>query len=161
MPRITPVQAGGLQVCAFLDVIAVSEIGTELLAVSDDGYDVLVGSTASKPLLFHSYADHPDVFNQALNSDAAGRYQQMYEWWPAYKRQLGLKDFSPLSQDMVALQLMRECHAIVLVQAGQLEEAVFACSSRWASFPGNNYGQHIQSLELLAQAFKASGGIIS
>ena len=161
MPRITPALAGGLQVCAFLDVIAVSEIGTELLAVSDDGYNVLVGSTASKPLLFHSYADHPDVFNPDENSDAAGRYQQMYEWWPAYKRQLGLKDFSPVSQDMVALQLMRECHAIVLVQAGQLEEAVFACSSRWASFPGNNYGQHTQTLATLAQAFKASGGIIS
>lgn len=38
MPRITPQQAGGLNRCAFLDMIAYSEIGQQLLAESDDGY---------------------------------------------------------------------------------------------------------------------------
>ena len=59
---------------AFLDMIAFSEIGPALLAKSDDGYDVLVGSTPDRPLLFTSYAEHPNILNAACNSTAAGRY---------------------------------------------------------------------------------------
>jgi len=58
---ILPEIAGGKNRCAFLDMIAHSEIGPELLAVSDDGYDVLVGSTAAHPLLFKDYRTHPNM----------------------------------------------------------------------------------------------------
>ena len=47
MPRITAQQAGGQNRCAFLDMLAASEIGAALLAETDDGYNVLVGSTPS------------------------------------------------------------------------------------------------------------------
>jgi muramidase (phage lysozyme) len=63
---------------AFLDLIAASE-GTPVIPGSDDGYDVLVGATRKHPLLFHSYAEHPNVFNRELDSTAAGRYQIIHK----------------------------------------------------------------------------------
>ena len=143
---------------AFLDMIAASEIGPALLAVSDDGYNVLVGSTAAHPLLFRSYADHPDVLNAALDSTAAGRYQLLYRWWVPYKRLLGLADFSPASQDAVALQQIKERGALPLIDAGNIGGAIAACSNIWASLPGNNYGQHVNSIDMLIGAYEAAGG---
>ena len=33
--------------------------------------------------------------NPKLKSTGAGRYQLLSRWWDAYRKQLGLKDFSP------------------------------------------------------------------
>ena len=46
--------------------------------------------------------------NPKLKSTGAGRYQLLSRWWDAYRKQLGLKDFSPKSQDAVALQQIKE-----------------------------------------------------
>ncbi len=146
---------------AFLDMIAWSEIGPALLAESDDGYNVLVGSTPAKPLLFTSYADHPNVYNAAMNSTAAGRYQLLYRWWVPYKQMLGLMDFSPASQDAVALQQIRERGALPLIESGAITSAISRCSNIWASLPGNNYGEHTNAIPALLEAFKTSGGAIS
>ena len=85
MCRISTADAGGPNVCAFLDTLAVSELGARLLAVSDDGYNVLVGSTWSHPHLFASYADHPRTLvplpNLGIKSSAAGRYQFLERTW--------------------------------------------------------------------------------
>jgi muramidase (phage lysozyme) len=146
---------------AFLDAIAFSEIGTALLAVSDNGYNVLVGSTPAVPLLFQSYNRHPCIHNQKMNSDAAGRYQFMGRFWDHYKMQLNLQNFGPASQDIWALQLIRECKALDDIEAGHISEALYKCRSRWASLPGANYGQHEQSLGSLLAAFARSGGAIT
>lgn len=139
-------------------MIAFSEIGPALLAVSDNGYNVMVGSTPDKPLLFASYVTHPRVHNHAMNSDAAGRYQFMGRYWPAYKQQLSLPDFGPESQDKWAIQLIKECHALDDVLTGHFTVAVGKCSSRWASFPAANYGQHENSLASLEDAYERAGG---
>jgi len=161
MARISAAQAGGQNRVAFLDTIASSEIGPALLAVSDDGYNVLVGSTPSKPLLFPSYATHPDVYNAALNSTAAGRYQLLFRWFGPYKTMLNLLDFSPISQDLIALQQIRERRALPLIDAGQFAAAVAACSNIWASLPGNSYGQHTNETAALQAAYLAAGGTLA
>ena len=38
-----------------------------------------------------------------------------FRWWDAYRKQLGLKDFSPKSQDAVALQRIKERGALPMV----------------------------------------------
>jgi muramidase (phage lysozyme) len=159
MARITAQQAGGANRVAFLDMIAHSEIGLLLLAETDDGYNVLVGSTPAKPLIFPSYATHPNVLNRALNSTAAGRYQLLFRWYKAYAALLKLTDFSPLSQDMIALQQIRERGAFALIDAGQFEAAVAKCSNIWASLPGNSYGQHTNDIAALKVAFVNAGGV--
>ena len=52
------------------------------------------------------------TLNPKLKSTGAGRYQLLSRWWDAYRKQLGLKDFSPKSQDAVALQQIKERGAL-------------------------------------------------
>lgn len=150
---------------AFLDMIAWSEIGPRLLALSDNGYNVIVGSTPEKPILFRGYADHPRRLveieigqGNVVRSTAAGRYQVLKRYFDAYREQLGLPDFSPASQDAIALQLIRECKALADVDAGRIETAIRKCASRWASFPGAGYGQHENKIAKLLDAYIAAGG---
>ena len=149
---------------AFLDMIAHSEIGPALLAISDNGYNVIVGSTAEHPDLFHSYADHPHKFvviNPHITSSAAGRYQLLGRYADVYRKQLKLPDFSPDSQDAIALQQIRECKALPDIEAGNFERAVTLCARIWASLPGAGYGQHENKLADLKNAYLAAGGSLA
>lgn len=160
MPRTSGINQN---LAAFLDTIAVSEIGKELIAASDDGYNVIVGSTASKPDLFVSYADHPRELvrlTPKLSSTAAGRYQQLSRNFDAYRKLLSLPDFGPRSQDKIAIQQIRECGAIPAIEAGDLATAIAKCAHIWASLPGAGYGQHENKLEKLRAAYVAAGGSI-
>ncbi len=146
---------------AFLDMLAWSEIGPALLAESDNGYNVLVGSTPVHPLLFHSYACHPNVLDVQLDSTAAGRYQTLHHWAGAYMTLLGLRDFGPASQDAIALQQIKECRALPLIDSGHLAPAIAACAHIWASLPGNTYNQRTNSLANLQAAYVAAGGTLA
>jgi muramidase (phage lysozyme) len=132
-----------------------------LLAVSDNGYNVCVGSTVAHPVLFPSYEKHPMIRSKKLNSDAAGRYQFMGKFWAFYKKTLGLPDFGPASQDRWALQLIGECRALALIDSGNLEAAISACRSRWASLPGAGYGQPEHFYSALEKAYTDAGGILT
>lgn len=161
MPFISPQQAGGKNVCAFLDAIAFSE-GTDngRQRTNNHGYDVIVGGG-----LFTSYADHPRKLvalpSLGIKSTAAGRYQLLSRYFDAYKKTLGLKDFSPLSQDLIAIQQIRERKALQLIQAGQFEQAVRQVRNIWASLPGAGYGQHEHKLENLLAAYRKAGGTVA
>ena len=147
---------------AFLDMIPVSELGAGLIAVSDRGYNVIVGSTAAAPILFDSYADHPrrTIFLPSIQnwSSAAGRYQILARYFDAYRVQLHLPDFGPDSQDAIAVQLIHECGALQMIEGGAIAAAIAACSSRWASFPGAAYGQHVNKIDALLLSFTSAGG---
>lgn len=150
---------------AFLAMIAVSELGAELLKKSDHGYNVIVGSTAKKPVLFDSYADHPRVLvnlpKLGIKSTAAGRYQILMRYYDAYKKTLKLQDFSPQSQDLIALQMICECGALPDVDKGRFAVAVNKCRSRWASLPNSGYGQHENNLDDLRLAYVNAGGVVA
>ena len=139
-------------------MVAFSE-GTSRMG--DNGYNVLVGSTPLHPLLFHSYADHPRILNQQFHSTAAGRYQLLERYFDHYKYLLGLHDFSPESQDQIALRQIRECGALPDIDAGDVATAVTRCAHIWASLPGAGYGQREQALDDLLAAFQHSGGILA
>ncbi|WP_285445494.1 glycoside hydrolase family 104 protein [Xanthomonas sp. fls2-241-TYG-148] len=158
MAVITPEQAGGRNVVAFLDMLAWSE-GTDngRQPTKDRGYDVLVGGG-----LFQGYADHPRVLvplpKLRISSTAAGRYQLLRRYYDAYSKSLRLPDFSPLSQDKIALQQIRERGALPLIQAGKVREAIARVSNIWASLPGAGYGQHEHKLDNLLAAYARAGG---
>ncbi|MBB5875878.1 glycoside hydrolase family 104 protein [Xanthomonas sp. 3498] len=161
MAFITPEQAGGRNVVAFLDMLAWSEgtdNGKQLTA--DHGYDVLVGGG-----LFRSYADHPrvlvDLPKLGIKSTAAGRYQLLQRYYVAYSKSLGLGDFSPLSQDLIALQQIKERGALKLIQAGNIKSAIAKVSNIWASLPGAGFGQHEHSIDDLLAAYKRAGGAVA
>lgn len=145
---------------AFLDMTAWSELGDKLLKNSDDGYNVVVGGT-----LFQGYAKHPGIYvdlpKLKIKSSAAGRYQILEKYAKHYMAQLGLPDFGPVSQDTIAIQLIKECKALDLIEAGYIEEAVKKCYSRWASFPGAGYGQREHAMDDLIAHFIAAGGVMA
>lgn len=166
MARIDANTAGSQNVVAFLDMIAHSEIGPKLLSVSDDGYNVIVGGTfmddRGTPEYFDDYADHPRqriwLPKLKLYSTAAGRYQHLARYFDAYKAKLHLPDFSPLSQDLIAIQQLRETRALPLIMEGNLAGAINRCANIWASLPGAGYGQHENKLSDLQLAYLNAGG---
>jgi muramidase (phage lysozyme) len=142
---------------AFLDLIAWSE-GTSTHPLTKwNGYDVIVTGVRGQEV-FSSFANHPFAAgrepqvirrNPLLTSTAAGRYQLLLRYWKIYREQLGLIDFSPASQDAVALQQIKERGALPLIANSQTDQAIRACSNVWASLPGNNYGQGGKTMKAL------------
>jgi len=161
MAEISETAAGGRNVLAFLDLIAWAE-GTDngRQPTRDRGYDVIVGGQ-----LFRGYADHPrvlvDLPKLGIQSTAAGRYQLLRRYYDAYRKTLNLRDFSPLSQDLIALQQIRERRALPLIQAGKITEAIAKVRNIWASLPGAGYGQHEQKLDRLLDVYRQAGGEVS
>lgn len=140
---------------AFLNMLAWSE-GTSTVAGSDNGYNVIVGGR-----LFNGYADHPRIkvdLGHDRFSTAAGRYQILERFFDAYKAILDLPDFSPASQDKIALAMITECGALADIDAGNVQKAIAKCASRWASLPGNNYGQKTHPIAKLVFIYRDSGG---
>lgn len=142
---------------AFLDMIAVSE-GT--YGLGDDGYNVIEGGD-----LFQSYADHPRVlvYLPKLNrfSTAAGRYNLSRLLWNSYSSKLHLPDFSPASQDAIAIHLIKECGALEDIDAGRFASAVDKCQKIWDSLLGVDYDQQKHRLEALKIAYVKAGGTIN
>lgn len=92
-------------------------------------------------------------------STAAGAYQTIKSTWLAKKRQLGLPDFGPASQDAAAVQLLRDRGAYSRLAAGDLAGAVAAARREWASLPGANYaGQGMRTMAQVAAWYQEAGG---
>ena len=146
-----------------LDLIAWSEGTSTSPLTRNNGYDVIV-SGIKGPSIFTDYSDHPFSHilpvevRPGLYSTAAGRYQILHGYFETYKHELKLPDFSPASQDAVAIQQIKERRALSLIEAGNIQGAIEDCSNIWASFPGNSYGQGGKSMSaLLAQWEKLNG----
>ena len=76
----------------------------------------------------------------------------------AYRKQLGLKDFSPKSQDAVALQQIKERGALPMIDRGD-GQAIDRCSNIWASLPGAGYISLSMAHSPIAK-FKEAGGTV-
>jgi len=141
---------------AFLDMISHSE-GTD--RYPDNGYKTIVGGAQ-----FTSYADHPrrliELPRLKIKSTAAGRYQLLSRYYDAYKKTLNLKDFSPASQDAIAVQQIRERKALGDIEAGNISSAINKCKNIWASLPGAGYGQHENTEQKLLAFYQKAGGVL-
>ena len=154
---------------AFLDMLAVSEGTSTSPATLNKGYDVIVTGVDKKPEVFSDYSTHPfakgrpsKVINsKGLTSNASGRYQFMLRDWGHYRDQLGLLDFGPVSQDLWAIQLIRERGALPLIDGGNFAVAVGRVRNLWASLPGAGYGQPEHPIERLQVAYVQAGGVLA
>lgn len=126
---------------ALLETIA----GTE----SAGSYQVIYGGQT-----FDSYADHPRIHvtiksgpNKGNTSTAAGKYQFIEPTWEAAKSALGLKDFSPESQDRAAWWVAQRDYAdrtnggnlLAALQSGKpsvLAQVGRKLAPTWTSLPG-------------------------
>lgn len=143
---------------AFLDTIAKCE-GTD----GPDGYRTLFGGK-----LFDGYVTHPNIrtpFRQTDNtpnySTAAGRYQILYNTFIRLQAKLGTVDFTPITQDKMALELIAEAGAMSDVKAGNFRAAIDKCARVWASLPASNYPQPKRDIAFAEQAYLNAGGAIA
>lgn len=154
----SPAALGGTNVAAFLYMLAVSE-GTDngRQATKCHGYDVMVGGSN-----FSDFTKHPRVLvtlnSKGLKSTAAGRYQFIASTWDDLVKRLKLADFTAVSQDLAAVELLKQCGAYNLLRACRFDAALQAARNLWASLPGAGYGQLEQKFETLRAAYLAAGG---
>ncbi|MFE8146546.1 glycoside hydrolase family 104 protein [Brenneria goodwinii] len=154
---------------AFLDTLAFSEGTATHPLTRNSGYDVIVTGLDGKPEIFTDYRDHPfasgrpaKMFNRrGEKSTASGRYQQLYLFWPHYQQRMKLPDFSPASQDRLAVQLINERRALADIERGDIERAISKCRNIWASLPGAGYGQREHGLDRLVQVYQQAGGMLA
>jgi muramidase (phage lysozyme) len=129
---MTPIATKGLNnnVEKFLMLITFTE-GTDRQKTP---YNELFGFTN-----FAGYAKHPNILIKASNysSTAAGRYQIL----KGTAKMLKMPDFTPESQDLAAIKLIKNAGALDLVELGKWESAISKCNKIWASLPGSPYGQ--------------------
>lgn len=135
---------------AFLIMIQYAE-GT----YGKDGYKMLYGGG-----YFGDYSKHPNtkVTKWGITSTAAGAYQILNKTWNELQVRLKLPDFSPLSQDKAAIELIRRRKALDDVYAGRFAEAIAKCRKEWASLPGAGYGQNEKNVKSLLAVIKVAGG---
>ena len=141
---------------AFLDMLAWSEGPITDVSVWNHGYDVIVGGEP-----FTDYSDHPRklvTLNPKLKSGADG-YQLFSCWWDALPQAVYLKDFSPKSQDAVALQQIKERGALPMIDRAGYPSGTDRCSNIWASLPGAGYGCLSKADSLIAK-FSEAGGTV-
>ncbi|HBI6869024.1 TPA: glycoside hydrolase family 104 protein [Enterobacter cancerogenus] len=157
MPYINVDQSGDVNLCAFLDMIAWSE-GTDATVhplTRMDGYDVIV-TGSSGPEIFYDFSTHPFGNDRApkhvtgsLYSSASGRYQFLRTHWVHYRDQLNLTNFGPLSQDLWAIQLIRERSALTDIRQHRNREAISRCANIWV--PDENIPAPSESIDILTE----------
>ena len=135
---------------AFLHVIRAGETGH-----GDDAYRALFGGEFIIDL-----ARHPNrvVTRGALSSTAAGAYQFLHRTWRECADALALPDFSPASQDLATVFLIRRHGALPDVLAGRVVAAITKCNREWASLPGSPYGQPTRTLSQALATYAQYGG---
>lgn len=138
---------------AFLHVIRAGE-GT----ADDDGYRRCFGGE-----LFDDFADHPRrlITKGRYTSTAAGCYQFLSRTWDGLVRQYGFADFSPLSQDLAAVALVKGRGALDDAMAGRITQAIAKCAREWASLPGSPYGQPVRTMQQALATYAKHGGILA
>lgn len=137
---------------AFLSMIRVGE-GT----AGPNGYTTFYGGSH-----FADLSKHPNVAHTAggYTSTAAGAYQFLYSTWQQLAAQYGLPDFSPASQDIGAVALIKQRGALADVIAGRIATAVGKCNTIWASLAGSPYGQPTLTMaDDLANFVNAGGNL--
>ncbi len=104
---------------AFLNTIAHAEGAT---------YDSLAGDSINDPKKFADYSQFP-------GSAASGRYQILNPTYDYASRALGVSDFSPHTQDLMAMYLIDQKGALGPLLRGDLDAVLPRVAPVWVSLP--------------------------
>jgi muramidase (phage lysozyme) len=146
-------------VAAFLKAIAAAEGG---------GYDFKYGAVKGKkndPWRFTDTATHPGP-GAGGKTTAAGMYQITVDTWKQHGGKMGLTDFTPNTQDLIAVEMLRTSGVIDKIKAGDVAGAMPKAALKWAALPegpglANHYPPqpYMEYPEFLA-TYKAAGGTV-
>jgi muramidase (phage lysozyme) len=144
-------------VSAFLKAIAEAEGG---------GYDFKYGAVKGKrndPWRFKDFSTHPGPGSGGTTT-AAGMYQINVPTWHQHGGRMGLSDFSPKTQDLIAIELLRSVGVIEKIKAGDIASAVGPASTKWAALPmgpglsGRQQNQPFVKYDDFLVVYRANGG---
>jgi muramidase (phage lysozyme) len=145
---------------AFLNAIAEAEGGD---------YDFRYGAVRGKcndPWRFTDFSTHPGP-GRGGRVTAAGRYQETIATWREMAAKMGLSDFSPETQDLVAVEILRTIGVLDDIERGDLAAALDKASHRWSSLPqgkgkkGRYPPQPSIAFETFETHFKTAGGTLA
>lgn len=111
------------------------------------------------------FSRHPNIrksFKETTGkenvSTAAGKYQFLNKTWNGLQNQLGLKDFGPQSQDIAAVELLKQSGALGDIVAGNFGQAIQKTGKVWASLPSSTYNQGKRSWQWAAEKLGLRNG---
>jgi muramidase (phage lysozyme) len=145
---------------AFLAAIALAEGG---------GYDFRYGAVRGRrndPWRFSDYATHPGP-GRGGKVTAAGMYQITRPTWREMGARMGLTDFSPETQDLAAVEILRTIGADADILRGDLAAALDKASRRWSSLPrgkglpGRYPPQPSIAFDAFASHYRTAGGTLA
>jgi hypothetical protein len=114
-------------------------------------YNVITGGGR-----FNSFDKHPGIVGMVTQhgpSTAAGKYQITKTTYDDVAPKLGITDFSPQSQDRIALELIRRNGALEDVRSGNFGAAISKIGGTWASMPSSQYAGPKRSNEWVSKFF--------
>ena len=116
-------------VSAFLKAIAFAEGG---------GYNFKYGAIKDKKndkWRFTDFSTHPGAgFGGVIT--AAGMYQITIDTWVDHgKKAMGLTDFTPATQDLIAVDLLRSVGVIDKIKDGDIAGSMSPAARKWSSLP--------------------------
>jgi len=111
---------------------------------------------------FAGYSKHPNqkITRWGITSTAAGKYQFLFRTWSEVSKILGLKDFSPNSQDIAAVYLLDRRKSLDRIMRGDIAGALDRLSYEWASLPPARYNQNTRTKKWILDKFKSFGGSV-
>jgi muramidase (phage lysozyme) len=115
-------------VAAYLKAIAASEGG---------GYDFKYGAVKGKkndPWRFTDTSTHPGA-GFGGRTTAAGMYQITVDTWRQFGGKMGLTDFTPNTQDLIAVDMLRTIGVIDKIKVGDVAGAMPKAALKWAALP--------------------------
>lgn len=143
---------------AFIKAIAEAEGG---------GYDFKYGAVKGKhndPWRFTDFSTHPGA-GWGGKTTAAGMYQITIATWRDFGgASLGLHDFTPTTQDLIAVNLLRSVGVIDKIREGDITAGLSKASTKWAALPqgpglGNRApNQPYVTYEHFEASYKSFGG---
>ncbi len=143
---------------AYLKAIAEAEGG---------GYDFKYGAVKGKrndPWRFTNTATHPGA-GAGGSTTAAGMYQITIDTWRQHGGKMGLTDFTPETQDLIAVEMLRSIGVIDKIKAGDIAGAMPQAARKWAALPegpglANHYPpQPYVDYETFLASYKTAGGM--
>ena len=143
---------------AFISAIAAAEGGD---------YNLKFGGVKGKKndkWQFSDYKTHPGTGSDGKTT-AAGMYQINKSTWKEMGDRMGLSDFSPATQDLLAVEILRSIHVIDCIVEGDINTALKAASRRWAALPqgpneGGRYDQSYMDYDEFITTYKRRGGSV-
>jgi muramidase (phage lysozyme) len=144
-------------VSAFLKAIAEADGG---------GYDFKYGAVKDKrndPWRFTDFSTHPGP-GYGGRLTPAGMYQITVDTWRDHGGKMGLSDFSPKTQDLIAVEMLRSIGIADKIKAGDIAGAMGPAAVKWAALPrgpglSNSYpAQPFVKYESFFAIYQANGG---